>query len=137
MKCVGFDNPPCVRCAKVDRECIPQQYTRNRPGLRAVEKSPASPKPASYNVSQILTPQGRTWSPNESGGGQPREQFRDWLPNDSSLPSIYSIPPLMSVVEQTTSSDSTYTISSKRRRIEPPPSQDPLFHRDMVRLIEL
>ena len=137
MKCVGFDNPPCVRCAKVGRECIPQQYTRNRPGLRVAEKSPDPPKAASYNVNQILTPQGRTWSPNESGEGAPSEQSRDWLPNNSSLPSIYSTPPLMSVVEQTTPSDSTYTVSSKRQRIEPPPSQDPLFYRDMVRLIEL
>lgn len=137
MKCVGFDSPPCARCAKVGRECLPQQYTRNRPGLRVVEKTPA-PKPALYTINQILTPRGpRTWSPNESGGGQQREESRDWLPNNSSLPSIYSTPPLVSVVQQTTPSDSTYSVSSKRRKIEIPSSEDPLFHRDMVRLIEL
>src|SRR5690348_10935661 len=28
MKCEGVENPPCIRCAKVGRECIPQTSTR-------------------------------------------------------------------------------------------------------------
>lgn len=141
MKCVGFENPPCARCAKVGRECVPQQYTRNRPGLRIIERTPA-PKPTMYTINQILTPRGlvnspHTWSPNESAVGQPREQSRDWPANESNLPSIYSIPPLVSIVQQTTPSDTAYSASPKRRRIEAPLLEDPLFHRDMVRLIEL
>jgi hypothetical protein len=140
MKCIGFENPPCVGCAKVGRECIPQQYTRNRSGLRVTERTPA-PRPAAYTINQVLTPRGpNTWSPSESGIGRPREEHlesRDWPSNDSNLPSIYSTPPLVSIVEQTTPSDSTYSVSSNRRRIEPPSSEDPLFHRDMVRLIGL
>jgi hypothetical protein len=114
---------------------MPQQYTRNRPGMKNVEKSEVS-KPTPYNMGEIPTPQApRAWPSNESNFTA--EESRDWLPNESNLPSIYSTPPLMSVVEQSTPSDSTFTVSSKRRRIEPPSSEDPLFNRDMVQLIKL
>lgn len=28
MKCEGVENPPCIRCSKVGRECIPQTSSR-------------------------------------------------------------------------------------------------------------
>ena len=135
MKCVGFDNPPCVRCAKVGRECRPQQYTRNRSVSRQVEENLA-PKPASHDVIESLpSKDARAWSPN--GSSLPGEGTPVWPSNDSSLPSIYTTPPFMSVIQETKPSDSTSAVSIKRWRIEPPPPEEPLFNRDMAQLIKL
>jgi hypothetical protein len=117
MKCVGFDRPPCDRCAKVGRDCLPQQYIRNRPQRQS-----------SRDLVPVSDPDER---PHLS---------EHWATSDvdSNLPSIYSASPLQAVL-QASPSDGTYDAlgskTSKRRRLEL--SDGPISKRDMLELIIL
>ncbi|KAL2070631.1 hypothetical protein VTL71DRAFT_13657, partial [Oculimacula yallundae] len=101
MKCEGWENPPCTRCAKVGRECIPQTSTRTKGSsgshqsdvndgninqTRARHSAGAAiDRPKSSSLNYILDPVPRT--------------LGAVAPEESVIPSIYSTPPVNAVLD--------------------------------------
>lgn len=131
MKCEGVENPPCIRCSKVGRECIPQ--TSNRKVTRTPRAPPqkyerlpseaipkdespldalaragsiASTSPISHRSIHTTNPhQNFSAAPLHHVEPSPREHNNHGGHAQSDLltelPSIYSTPPIDAVTQST------------------------------------
>lgn len=141
MKCEGADDPPCKRCEKVGRECIPQtgrprgaQEPQNSPQGHDVGLAPSlglhPERPSNSIVSILSSASGGNHSRSAQGTShiappqEPRSVVVTRFENSqtqslSELPSIYSTPPVDAVTEQSryhASPRSTTSVSRKRKR---------------------
>jgi hypothetical protein len=137
MKCEYSKSPPCVRCTKAGRECIPQLWMRSvlHPGQSPTEilrpwqtyypeqvQHSNIPTPPSAN-SKLPSPPSASFRreslrPGESPGpvASQRNDYRrtDWKSPSVDLPSIYSTSP-MEVANLPNAGNSTTSDSVLRR----------------------
>ncbi|KAH7410876.1 hypothetical protein BKA64DRAFT_662043 [Cadophora sp. MPI-SDFR-AT-0126] len=98
MKCEGSENPPCIRCRKVGRECVPQTSSRQKSTAETRAFDATSIQHASRTPSNAPIPRPQT--NNFRFLPDPRPRAADHrLANDSVIPSIYSTPPVDAVLE--------------------------------------
>ncbi|CZT45622.1 uncharacterized protein RSE6_05947 [Rhynchosporium secalis] len=120
MKCEGSEDPPCSRCRKVGRDCIPQASTRPK------AKSGSATQQYHVNTYQNVTRPATNVATDPLQTNNPR-YLLDQAPSvdtstqdESVIPSIYSTPPVNAVLESRgkTSPPSNFetTVLRKRKR---------------------
>ncbi|KAK0119957.1 hypothetical protein ONS95_011381 [Cadophora gregata] len=98
MKCEGSENPPCIRCQKVGRECVPQTTYRQKSIVETRISDVRVNQHASRISSIASIPRPPTNSFRFLPDPKPRSVDREPA-NDSVIPCIYSTPPVDAVLE--------------------------------------
>ncbi|KAH7354802.1 hypothetical protein BKA65DRAFT_228867 [Rhexocercosporidium sp. MPI-PUGE-AT-0058] len=119
MKCEGSKNPPCNRCRKVGRECLPQTSTRQREGQEPQKYDGSVNQAGTRPPASAPIPRAQIDNFRFLPDPKPRAAESRAL-NESTIPSIFSTPPVDAVLEprcKTLSPRSDeFKVSRKRKR---------------------